>query len=563
MFKKLSLWISGKFFNLKFKHQLLATYLLISLIPVMILGVFSFSQSRSLLYSSKEKDLNFYFDKATTSLNNTILTCEHVLDEVATNPNFLKIFNKQFSDKDKLRREIVTTLEPHLYNLKSFYPFIREITFFSRLDIDSYRSTIRDYDALILPTHPHHGNKHWYYNGKFLVYKYDIFDGDLHTGSICLFIWPKSLVKTAHNEFMNYNLLLTTKDVKTVYYRNVIYGIPSPKPEDILNIKDKQIKVDDEEYLILSSSLENDLNLYAYIPKKDIVLGSSTILHSTFIAMLLSFILLLIIDIIFSLSFTKRINHLSKKISQIKNGDLSVRLYSSQKDEIGNLTNDISDMTQKLDSLIHTVYEKEIQQKHFELKALQAQINPHFLYNTLQTINWIAIENDADEISGLVINLSNFYRATLNNNEDESTVNEEIKMVKSYLDIEKIVLGNKFDFEFDIDEEILQNRTLHLILQPLAENAIEHGIKQLKHKKGQIMITAKKDNSNLVFTVSDNGPGIMFDKANNILASRSHGYGLKNVNERIKIKYGEGYGLEIISVSNPTTFAITLPLNHG
>lgn len=561
MLKKLSFWISNKFFNLKFKYQLLATYLLISLIPVMILGVFSFNQSRSLLFSSKEKDLNFYFDKAATSLNDTFQTCEEVLNEVATNPHFLDIFKNNFKTKDELKHEIVTSLEPHLYNLKSFYPFIREITYYSKLDIDSYRTTIHSYDDLILPTHHKNGIKQWYFNGKFLVYKYDIYDKNIHTGSLCLFIWPNSLVKTTNSEFMNYNLLLTTKDIKTIYYRNVVYGAPAPSPENILSIEDKQITVGNEEYLILSSILKNDLTLYAYVPKSDIVSGSSTILTSTFIAMLLSFVLLLVIDIIFSLSFTRRINLLSKKISQIKNGDLSVRLYSTQKDEIGNLTNDISDMTQKLDSLIHTVYEKEIQQKRFELKALQAQINPHFLYNTLQTVNWIAIENDADEISGLVINLSNFYRATLNNNEDESTIDDEIKMVKSYLDIEKIVLGNRFDYEFNIDEKILQKQTLHLILQPLAENAIEHGIKQLRNAEGKIAITAQKDGGKLILTVSDNGPGILPEKAETLLESRSHGYGLKNVNERIKIKYGEEYGLKITSTSNPTTFSITLPLN--
>ncbi len=560
MLKKLTAFISNKFFNLKFRYQLLATYLLISLIPILILGVFSFNQSRSLLYSSKNEDLNYYFDKANVALNDTIATSEKLIAEVAQNPNFLRIFNNDFTSKDDLHKEIVTSLEPHLYNLESFYPFIREIIFYTKLDIDSYRTVIHKYSTLSLPKHMSKGVSQWYFNGKFLVYKYDIYDGSIHTGSLCLFIWPKSLIKTTNNEFMNYNLLLTTKDTKMVYYRNVVYGVPAPDLDVFIDIKDNVIKVDKKDYLVLSSNLKNDFRLFAYVPKEDIVAGSSTILHSTFFAMLLSFVLLLIIDIIFSLSFTKRINHLSKKISQIKKGDLSVRLYSNQKDEIGNLTNDISDMTQKLDSLIHTVYEKEIQQKRFELKALQAQINPHFLYNTLQTVNWIAIDNDADEISELVINLSNFYRATLNNNEDESTVEDEIKMIKSYLDIEKIVLGNKFDFQFDVDEDILNYQTIHLVLQPLTENAIEHGVKKSKNKKQIISVTAKKLQSNLVFTVSDNGPGVDPEKVETLLTSSSRGYGLKNVNERIKIKYGDEYGLTLTSPANPTTFTITLPI---
>ncbi len=560
MFKKLSGFISNKFFNLKFKYQLLATYLLISLIPLMILGIFSFNQSRSLLFSSKEKDVNFYFDKANITLNNTIQTCEEIAQEVATNPQFLRIFNNEFESEKQLKNQIVSALEPHLYNLESFYPFIREITFYTKQDIKNYRTVIHDYDDLTLPKHFSKDNEQWYFDGKSLIYKYDIYDDKVHTGSLCVFMWPKSLIKTAGVEFMNYNLLLTTNDIKMVYYRNIDHSDPAPNLEKFINIEDKEIEMDSKEYLVLSSTLKNNLKLFAYAPKSDIVEGSSTILHSTFIAILLSFILLLIIDVIFSVAFTKRINHLSKQISLIKNGDLSVRLYSSQKDEIGTLTNGISDMTQRLDSLIHTVYEKEIQQKRFELKALQAQINPHFLYNTLQTINWIAIDNDADEISELVINLSNFYRATLNNNEDESTVEDEIKMIKSYLDIEKIVLGNKFDVEFDVDDLVLNNQTIHLILQPLTENAIEHGVKKSRKRKCTIKVSAKKVQNKLVFSVSDDGPGIQPDKIDTLLTSSSKGYGLKNVNERIKIKYGEEYGLIITSAESPTTFTITLPL---
>ena len=560
MFKKLSSWVSKRFFNLKFKHQLLATYLLVSLIPVMILGVFSFNQSRSLLYSSKEKDLNFYFEKANVALNDTIKTCEDVLTEIATNPTYLNIFNNQYDSEEELNREVVTSLEPHLYNLKNFYPYIREITFFTKNNLPSYRTVIRDYSILEGSAHISSDNPQWYYDGKFLVLKYDIYYKKVHSGSLCLFTWPKSLIKTTNNEFMNYNLLLTTNDLKPIYSHSIVHGTPIPNLTDFISSDDTHIEIDSKEYLLLSSNLKNGFKLFSYVPTDEIVSGSSSILRSTFIAMLLSFVLLFIIDITFSLAFTKRISHLSKKISQIKNGNLSVRMHSDQKDEIGNLTNDISDMTQQIDSLINTVYEKEIQQKRFELKALQAQINPHFLYNTLQTINWIAIDNNADEISDLVINISNFYRATLNNNQDESSIEEEIKMVKSYLDIEKIVLGNKFDFEFIVDESLLPHQTLHLILQPLVENAIEHGIKQLKHQEGKITISVHKNINTIEFTVSDNGPGIPNEKIDRILTDASHGYGLKNVNERIKIKYGDNYGLTVTSAENPTTFTITLPL---
>lgn len=527
----------------------------------MVLGIFSYNQSNSLLFSSKEKDVRFYFEKADTALNNTISVSEQIVDELSHNENFLKIFNGEYDSADALAADTVSLLEPYIYNIKNFYPFVREITFYSKQNITPYHTVLRKYDELTLPDYSSKSNPQWYYNGEFLTLKYDIYNSQsINTGSLCLYIWPKILMKTTSSEFMNYNLMLTTEDMRVIYHSNVFGLENEPTTEDMLGITDNTLKLGSDEYLVLSTKLKNDLRLFAYVPKSNIFEGSGKILRSTFSVMLLSLVLLIIIDIVFSFSFTKRINMLSKKISLIKNGDLSIRLYSERKDEIGNLTNDISDMTKRLDSLINTVYENEIRQKKFELKALQAQINPHFLYNTLQTINWIAIENDADEISSLVINLSNFYRATLNNNADEATVEDEIKMLNSYLDIEKIVLGNTFDVEFDIDESTLNLRIIHLILQPLVENAIEHGIKPLKSRRGKIKISAHPADGNLVFTVSDNGAGIKdAETAQTVLGKHSKGYGLKNVNDRIKLKYGDDYGLEVTSAQNPTEFTITFP----
>lgn len=559
--KHLSAKLRNGFFNLKFRYQLLSTYLVISLIPIMVLGIFSYNQSKSLLFSSKEKDVRFYFDKADAALNSNISICEEIISELSQNSAFLKIFNNDYESAEALNADIVSSFGPYIYNLKSFYGFIREITFFSKNGIAPYQTVVRSYNELSLPTHTPKNSAMWYYDGEFLVFKREIYDTlGVNTGSLCLFVRPKSLMKATNSELMNYNLLLTAEDMKIIYSRNTVYGAPLPDTEMLLSLKDNSLTLGSEEYTVFSTKLSNSLNLFAYMPKSYIVAGSGTILHSTFTAMLLSLILLIIIDVIFSFSFTKRIKYLSEKISLIKNGELGIRLHSEQRDEIGNLTNDISDMTQKLDSLIHTVYEKEIQQKKYQLKALQAQINPHFLYNTLQTINWIAIDNKADEISDLVINLSHFYRATLNNNKDETTVSEELKMVKSYLDIERIILGNKFDIEFDVDENISDYQIIHLILQPITENAVEHGMKHLKNRQGIIKITAHRADKNLIFTVSDNGPGINENETEALFNRSSHGYGLKNVNDRIYLKYGEEYGIELTSNANPTTFTITLPL---
>ncbi len=552
--------LTKSFFNLKFKYQLLSTYLALSLIPVLVLGIFSFNQSNSLLSSSKEKDINYYFEKASYTLDEVFKNSENIINDIANNAQFKKIFYADYETPEMLQNDIRVYLEPYLYNLKIFNPFIREITFYSKLGITPYRSVIHDYDELIVNTNSK-SNMTWYYNGKFIVLKYDLMNNKEAVGSICLYMWPKVLMKSVNTEFMNYNILLTTEDTDYIYTHTVSFDKEKPDTEQLITLKNNTLKLNSKEYLTLGTSLDNGYRLYAYILKDEVVAGSGAILRSTWIAILVCLVFIVIIDFIFSLSFTKRIHLLTKKIEYAKKGNLKIPLHSENRDEIGTLTNDIGDMIKKIDNLIQTVYESEITQKKAELKALQAQINPHFLYNTLQTVNWIAIDNDAPEISELVVNLSDFYRATLNKNKETVTVGDELKMVECYFGIEKIVLGDSFDVEFDIEEGISDYQTIHLILQPLAENAIEHGMRKLRDKRGYIRISVKRDGDTLVFNVSDNGLGITTNALDDLAAVESkRGFGLKNVDDRIKLRYGNKYGITITSAKNPTTFTIKTPI---
>ena len=182
------------------------------------------------------------------------------------------------------------------------------------------------------------------------------------------------------------------------------------------------------------------------------------------------------------------------------------------------------------------------------MTALRAQINPHFLYNSLSLINWKALEIGSDDISKATLALSRYYRTSLNKGKNTMSIREEIDNVRSYLQIQEMFHDYSFTVKMDVAEDILDYRTLNLILQPLAENAIAHGIDRRRGSEpGVITISGRRDGDCVVLSVADNGVGMEQEKAQPILTEKSSGYGVRNVNSRIQLEYGEAYGLSIES----------------
>ncbi|UUZ80247.1 sensor histidine kinase [Paenibacillus sp. P26] len=201
-----------------------------------------------------------------------------------------------------------------------------------------------------------------------------------------------------------------------------------------------------------------------------------------------------------------------------------------------------------------------------ELIAHQAQINPHFLYNTLDAIGWLAKIHKQNEIEKMVIALSSFYRLSLHKGDKYITVEEEIGIVQSYVAIEALRFPGKFEVQYDIAEDILAFKMLKIIIQPLIENAIKHGISG-KRGKGLVTIRGYRSGDSLRFEITDDGAGFdvgTFKKQGEPRPYKGGGYGIRNVNERIQLEYGFGYGVEIRStVGAGTTSVVTVRIKEG
>jgi len=248
----------------------------------------------------------------------------------------------------------------------------------------------------------------------------------------------------------------------------------------------------------------------------------------------------------------KRLENLSKKIAE---GDFNVRVQLPQVSELDGLTENLNIMAVKIQALIEENVREQQNLQKSEMKALQAQITPHFLYNTFDTIVWLAEENKNDQVIAITRAFSNFFRISLNKGKDFLTVRDEFEHVRSYLTIQKIRYRDILDYKIEFQPEMANYQILKLVLQPLVENALYHGIKN-KRGRGFLSVKGWLENKRLCFCVEDNGIGMTEEHLNSIL-TQIHGsadpadlndvYGLYNVNKRLQLYYDKDTKLEISS----------------
>ena len=266
-----------------------------------------------------------------------------------------------------------------------------------------------------------------------------------------------------------------------------------------------------------------------------------------------------------SRSVTRPIRNLCNLTEKVAEGDFSVKTKVETGDEIAVLTRSFNDMTKEIGILVEDIKKKQENLRIIENQLLQEQINPHFLYNTLDAIVWLAEENKSAEVVKMVTSLSDFFRTTLSKGHDYITVQEERTHIESYLEIQQFRYQDILDYEIQMDEEIYGYIIPKLTLQPLVENALYHGIKN-KRGKGKILITGKKKDDKIIFQVIDNGKGMTEDELNSLrkkmagmeASDETEGFGVSNVNQRIKYYYGEEYGVFFESKENEGTNATVI-----
>ncbi|NOU67050.1 HAMP domain-containing protein [Paenibacillus sp. LMG 31461] len=294
---------------------------------------------------------------------------------------------------------------------------------------------------------------------------------------------------------------------------------------------------------------ETDLTMVTVIPHQEIVSKSSRLQRELLVSLLAVGLLAIGLAHFISLHMTRRITHLSQKMKAMEAGILEPILKPSGDDELGELIQSYNYMSHRL-ALLKDV---EVQAIKSELKALQSQINPHFLYNILDQINWMAQFGMNNQIADLVHSLAGYYKLTLSDGQDIIAIGHELKLVAYYVEIQNIRFEQSIELNLQVGEEFQPGLIPKLTLQPIIENAILHGILKSENREGCITVTCERQADRIVLSVIDDGVGMeeqhleTLRSGNKIMSPSGNGYGIRNVQERIKLYYGETFGLQFFS----------------
>ena len=352
--------------------------------------------------------------------------------------------------------------------------------------------------------------------------------------------------------------------------------------ENILKAGDSvfRYKIGLNDYLIITKAFtENQWIIVGMVPESEIFEKVNGIIRYAVFILLACILTSLFFMVITADNIVKPVRKLEKAMNEVENGNFGIRVDIKGDYEVSKLGRYFNSMINKINKLIQEEYIHERKIKEAELNVLMAQINPHFLYNTLDSIVWKARSVKAFEISEMASSLGKLFRISISRGNVIVNVEEELEHVQAYINIQRLRYGNKFDYVLDIpDDDVKRYKTLKLLLQPIVENSLSHGIGQMD-KKGIIRVKASQNGGKLVFEVSDNGIGIpeerlkairesiysdenirTEEKCNNQYAYGT-GIGLTNIHDRIRLYFGPEYGIRIESrESEGTAIYVEVPV---
>ena len=556
--------------SMKLRHKLFISYLAVVLIPLTILGVYSYQQSKKVQLEQAHIVLQDNLRKIDDHLSYKLQRFNSAIELISYNPNFSHIFNEEYTSYYAMYIDLQEIVDPLINTATFLNSDIQRIIIYTENNLTQRMNSIMPIAAVEHEQWYQDAMKsletHWYVrDGKVFGVRRIFGDVNYEKKNLVYVELAPSFLSNSLNlsDMKEAVAVITDPDGKVVYTTEAGPGTGF----DAAKAVEQRLQGDGGEladHLFLHRELrESKWSLSMIVPAEALTISPWKIIRATLIIEGVSVAVLLLIIWIFSRVFVRRIQRLNHKMQLVEEGTLTINLKVHAGDEIGELESRFGKMLASINLLIEEGYKSKITQREAELRALQAQINPHFLYNSLSVINWKAIEAGADDISRVAGILSAFYRTTLNQGKDYILVKDELLNTKSYLEMQLIMHDYNFDVAYEIDEDIVEQRMIKLVLQPIVENAIEHGIDQKRTGRGALRISGQvgEGENTIIFVVEDNGPGIPPDIVDEVLTKQSRGYGLRNVQERIRIQYGSPYGITIESEPGCwTRVFVTIPI---
>ena len=551
--KKLLHWVNG----IKLRYKLAIFYSLFCFLPVMLLFLLSFLQMRSIIDDKEKLNLQSYLQQSVSSMDRTLDGYNSLSDYIAFDRTLAEAFSMEYGTPYEQYEQLTQKVDPILRSSSYFYGGMQRITIYTDNGMVKHDTTVAPVSEIeetdwYQKTLEHPG-LNWFVNypEKTLFSARKLAFSGAREGVNILYMdvdYQKLFTPYAETLISECGLYITDQEGKLVFEESRFSGKNQNYDLTYSEFLEQRDRGSADYTILCEQSNTTGWTVWLYQPVGLVgesmrpigVMAGVTILICIFAAVLAYFIT--------SGMVSGRIERLTCLMQEVQEGSMDMQVGSDDRDEIGMLYRGFGSMMKRIRTLINEVYLGKITQKEAELKALQAQINPHFLYNTLSLINWKALAAGEEDISRMTLAMSTFYRTALNRGRNVLQVEVELSNTRAYLEIQSMLHDGDFDYEIEVQPEILQCESLNLILQPLVENAIHHGIEEKTDGRGKISVRGWKEDNCVWFMVEDNGVGMEQKVADKILTMESKGYGVRNVDERIRLCYGEKYAMKVESV---------------
>ena len=551
---------------MKYRHKLTVLLVTASLVPMILLVWYSHGRMSSLLREKEMEDMSSILEQTGEGIDSQIEVFSSLLNYLTYSPDIEELITEKNMDNYYAYRKYTEVADPLLSVPKSYHDAIQQIQLFAESIKVRHEYTLVPLSEV---------DKEWWYDKlsqdvsvqwvvnqekKEIAAVRRIYQGKEQTAVLCITLDYDKIFKPFENIITEESGGMILDADGAVLFQAEKLG--SGNGVEGKNVVSREfLESGQKEYAF--TSRENTVcgwNFYLYKLQSVIDSSVSGILVSEIPLIAACVLIILALGLSFSRLFTRKIEELTENMDRVNAGSRQVTVYSDSQDEIGVLVRSFRSMMDEINRLIHEVYENKIALKEFELKALTAQINPHFLYNSLSIINWMAIRSHQKEISKVTLSLSMFYRTALSKGQDMVTVDNCIQNIKAYLDIQLVMHDNDFQVQWEVDPQIRGEVVPKLLIQPVVENALEHGLDMKEEGEKILKLFFVKDGEDVLLAVEDNGPGMEQEEADKMVTYKASGYGLKNVNDRMLLLYGEEYAIRIFSkIGAGTRVEIRIP----
>ncbi|WP_300350956.1 sensor histidine kinase [Clostridium sp.] len=572
--KKSLISISGFLRKFSLKSRLILSFSIGIILCSSILGVLLYGKATSALkikaMSYSEQMLSIvgediyknkeFLERASVELSLDENIIEYLINYKFTNikekTEFIKYMNNYLSKKLSLLPNLA---EVEIISKDYEVVYMQGFKYFKRDEIENHArkaeiklkwfSSILNDESHICIANPirHNGNLVGY---VFMAIKNEVFKNsfsilNMGEGTESFIIDENNKVIISQNNFHS-DFILREKNINKFLTNKELRG------------SNEEVFINNKRYMVVYKKLKDfEWYITSITPHEFINSDIQSLKREMIIVVSLVVVIVLIFSYFLYISINIPLYKLMNKVKRVSKGDLTVEECDEYNDEIGIISNNFDLMTLRIKKLLDKTKLQEEEKRELEIRMLQAQINPHFLFNTLNSLKWTAIMNQDYTVSEGLSSLAELLRNTIIHKKELITIDEELENIKNYVVIQKIRYGNSFDLIYEVEEDLKKNKVIKFMLQPIVENAIIHGIDENKENQ-KIIIRVQEKGEDVLIYVIDNGKG--FNSEEKVRENKLSGVGWNNVDERIKLTFGNNYGATIKSeIGKGTTVKILIP----